>query len=85
MALAAGAVVYELARWRRPRPLSLYGLVAVAVAFMLRGRGSSDNYLIEAAAILCALAATTIDQLWRRLDEGWLVGLAGAVVRRRRP
>jgi hypothetical protein len=78
--LAAGAAVYELVRRGRPGLLTLYGLVATGIAlYTLRGRGSSDNYLIESAAIICALAAVAIDLIWRRLDEGSLVGLAGAV------
>ena len=79
LGLATVAAGVELATRRRPGLLILYVLSALAVALVtLRNSGSDVNYLIEPGAAACTLAALAIDRVWRGLDRGAPVGIAGA-------
>ena len=79
--LAMGALMSEMLRRRRLGLLGCYWLVALGVAlFTLRGRGSNVNYLIESAALACALAAVAVDQLGRRLDSTPRLGRLGVTL-----
>jgi hypothetical protein len=78
-ALAVCAV--GLARCRRPGLLELYWGAALALAlFTLRGRGSDHNYLIESAAVACALAPRAFDWLWHWSDQRRPAALVGTAL-----
>ena len=79
--LALAALTVELVRRRRPGLLGCYWIAALAVAlFTLRGRGSDANYLIEPAAVTCALSAQALDGLRRRLGGRSRLARPGAAL-----
>ncbi|MFN0073287.1 MAG: ArnT family glycosyltransferase [Chloroflexota bacterium] len=77
---AAALVALSLQISRRRIELSgVYWLITLGVGlYSLRGRGGDVNYLIEAAAATCWLAAHTLHVVWSHLRNGKLrfAGLA---------